>query len=149
MLRHDEGEKLKIYKDSEGYYTVGIGHLITKNPDYKEAVRILGSETITQERSVQLFNEDVQEAVRGINRSVLNKSYTKMNEARQAALVNMVFQLGLQGVLGFKKMLSCLDSGNYQEAAREALDSRWAKQTPNRAQRVTDVLSTGTFDAYR
>ncbi len=71
-----------------------------------------------------------------------------MNGPRRAALVNMVFQLGLTGVLKFRKMIQYLKVGNYEAAADEGLDSKWARQTPNRARRVTEVIRTGTFSSY-
>jgi len=56
------------------------------------------------------------------------------------ALLNMAYQLGVSGLLNFSKMLTALQAGDREEAAREALDSLWAKQTPNRARRVALLL---------
>lgn len=58
----------------------------------------------------------------------------------QRALVNMAYQLGVSGLLNFRKMLSALQIGDRAEAARQALDSRWARQTPNRANRVAAMI---------
>ena len=65
---------------------------------------------------------------------------------RRAALVAMVFQLGMPTVLKFKKMLAALEQGNWLEAADQALDSRWARQTPSRAKWVAEILKTGEMD---
>lgn len=154
MLRHDEGEKLELYKDSEGFWTIGIGRLITKNPSYQEALGVLSSYTgdmtgrITQVQSEKFLTEDILRATRSIERSVLNKTYNQLNDARRMALVNMVFQLGLSGVLGFKKMIHHLQLGNWSAVAAEALDSKWARQTPNRARRVATVIKTGSLGVY-
>ncbi|WP_205955106.1 glycoside hydrolase family protein [Pantoea stewartii] len=149
MLKYDEGERLELYKDTEGYWTIGIGRLVTKSPSKADAIRILGGSTITKEQSEQMFNEDIQKALRGVQLSTLNSTYIKLDEARRSALVNMVFQLGLTGVQAFKKMIQHLDLGNWSAAASEALDSKWAKQTPNRAYRVTQVIKTGSFKFYQ
>lgn len=62
---------------------------------------------------------------------------------RQAALVQMAYQLGVGGLLGFKKMLWCMEHGRYKQAAAEALDSLWARQTPKRARRVALMIREG------
>ncbi|MFP8558266.1 glycoside hydrolase family protein [Klebsiella michiganensis] len=155
MLRFDEGEKLQVYKDTEGYWTIGIGHLLTKNPSKELAISSLDKElnrvtsgVISKSESERLFSLDTSRALQDISRSELSSIYIQMSGPRRAALVNMVFQLGLNGVLNFKKMISYLKAQNYPAAADEALDSRWARQTPNRAKRVTDVIRTGTFNSY-
>ena len=54
----------------------------------------------------------------------------------------MGFQLGIGGLLGFRKMWAALERSDYAQAAEEALDSRWAEQTPNRAQEVAEWIRT-------
>lgn len=70
MLRFDEGEKLQVYKDTEGYWTVGIGHLLTKNPTKEQAIACLDKElnrvtsgVISKPESEQLFNQDTSRAL--------------------------------------------------------------------------------------
>ena len=62
------------------------------------------------------------------------------DEDVQRALANMVYQLGVQGVCNFRLMLEALEDGDRVEAADEALDSRWAEQTPKRAWRVANLI---------
>ncbi|HDZ1527099.1 TPA: glycoside hydrolase family protein, partial [Klebsiella pneumoniae] len=148
-------EKLKLYKDTEGYWTIGIGHLVTKNPSKEQAIACLDKElnrvtsgVISKSESEQLFNLDISRALRDIERSELSSIYIQTNGPRRAALVNLTFQLGLAGVLKFRKMIQYLKVGNYEAAADEGLDSKWARQTPNRARRVSEVIRTGTFSSY-
>jgi lysozyme len=68
-----------------------------------------------------------------------------MSEARQNALANMCFQLGINRLLGFKNALTLLQAGRWDAAAREFMDSKWAVQVPKRAQRVTDLIRKGEF----
>ena len=68
-----------------------------------------------------------------------------MNDARQNALANMAFQLGLDKLLKFKKTLDLLKTGRWDASANEAMDSDWARQCPNRAKRVTDMIRKGEF----
>ena len=63
--------------------------------------------------------------------------FNELSEQRQAALINMAFQLGTKGLLGFKKMLAALSDKDYETAYREGLNSKWAKSdTPKRAEKV-------------
>ena len=68
-----------------------------------------------------------------------------MNPDRQAIVLNMGYQLGVTGLFNFKRMWIAFDEGDYVKAAKEALDSRWAKQTPERAKRVAMVIETGNI----
>jgi lysozyme len=63
-----------------------------------------------------------------------------LSPTRQNALIEMAYQLGVNGCLNFMRMWSALEQGNYQQAYLEALDSRWAKQTPRRAKTVAEKL---------
>ncbi|CAH0149635.1 hypothetical protein SRABI106_00415 [Rahnella aquatilis] len=155
MLRFDEGLKLELYKDTEGYWTIGVGSLITKLQSKIEAIKIMDkilsrstNGKITPQESEILFNKGIQNALRGIQSTTLSETHKMMDEPRRMALMNMVYQLGIAGVLGFRKMINHLNAGNYRAASLEALNSKWARQTPNRARRVTAVMSTGTFNSY-
>ena len=68
-----------------------------------------------------------------------------MNDARQNALANMAFQMGIDKLMKFKNTLVLLKSGRWEAAADEAMNSDWARQTPNRAKRVTDMIRKGEF----
>lgn len=78
MLRFDEGLKLTVYTDTEGYWTVGIGHLLTKLKDKSEAIRILdnlvGRKTngvITEAEARKIFEGDVKKAIQQIHSSTI------------------------------------------------------------------------------
>lgn len=152
MIRYDEGEKLELYKDTEGYWTIGVGHLLTKDPSIERAKDQLEvsikrrTDTITHDESLKLLEKDLERTVRDVMTIEVIKT---LDDARQKALANMVFQLGLNGVKQFKKMIQALEQKDYTRAATEAMNSRWARQTPNRARRVTDVIRKGDFTAYK
>lgn len=98
--------------------------------------------------AVQLLNTDVNSTLRKLSKTELHPVYIRIDTVRRSALINMCFQLGVSGVCQFKKFLGYMAVGDYQNAADEALDSRWARQTPNRAKRVTDVIRYGDFRSY-
>jgi GH24 family phage-related lysozyme (muramidase) len=158
MLRIDEGLKLTVYKDTEGFWTVGIGHLLTKNPSYDVAVRELDKlisrktgGTITQREAEAIFAKDVDIAISGIlKNATLKPVYDSLNgdEPRQAALVNMVFQMGVAGVASFTNSMTLIRAKSWDKAATNLAQSKWYKQTPNRAKRVIATFKTGTWKAY-
>lgn len=156
MLRIDEGCKLELYKDTEGFWTIGIGQLITKNPSYNvardELDRLMGrvcNGRITQQEAENLFNSSVEKARKGIlTNATLKPVYDVLDEIRRCALINMVFQMGVAGVAGFTNSLRMLKEKRWDDAAVNLAKSRWYNQTPNRAKRVIATFKTGTWKAY-
>ena len=71
--------------------------------------------------------------------------WQKLNEVRQFVLVDMCFNMGLAKLTTFKKMLHALKQQDYQAAAREMLDSRWAGQVGHRAQELASMMKTGEY----
>lgn len=133
QLTVDEGRVRWAYKDSEGYWTIGIGCLI----DQAKGGGL---------RDVEIdfiFNNRVEEKRRELASKFPWTS--TLDDARLGALLNMCFQMGVDGVAGFPAMLRCLHENDFNGAYHEALDSLWAKQTPERAKRVAKQLQTGVW----
>lgn len=156
MLSQDEGLKLNVYKDTLGYWTVGIGHLLTKVDDKALAIKNLDAlvarptnGSITASEANRIFQKDVAVAKTSLQSKGLGVLLQSLNEPRQAALINMSFQLGAGGVAQFKKSMSLLASGKFEQAAVELKNSTWYTQTKNRATRVIETFRTGTWDAYQ
>lgn len=133
QLRRDEGEILHAYKDSLGYITIGVGRLIDK--------RRGGG--ITPEESAYLLANDIEKKRIGIEKNL--PWYGQLDDARKGVLLNMAFQMGITGLLGFKNTLEMVRKGDYEGAARGMLNSKWAKQTPNRAHRLSRQMATGEW----
>lgn len=156
MLRIDEGYDSKIYKDTEGFWTIGIGHLLTRDPSLDVAKRELDklvgrpcNGQITQKEAEAIFSKDVDKATRGIlANATLKPVYDVLDAVRRCALVNMVFQMGVAGVAGFPASMRLLKAGQCDAAAKELANSKWYRQTPNRAKRVIATFKTGTWKAY-
>jgi lysozyme len=66
---------------------------------------------------------------------------TEQPQEIQNVLIEMAYQLGVNGLLKFKKTLALIKQGKYKEASIEMLDSKWAKQTPRRAKELSERLS--------
>jgi lysozyme len=83
------------------------------------------------------------------SRKLVSEAMAKCNDARTDVLLSMAYQLGVEGVLQFKNMLSALASEKFDDAANAMLNSLWARQTPGRARRHAEVMRSGTYDVYR
>lgn len=132
-LRGEEGEVLSEYKDHLGYSTIGVGRLIDKRK----------GGGITTEEAAYLLGNDVDKVTAQLNKRL--PWWTKLDEARQGVLVNMAFQMGVDGLLGFKNTLNMIKAGQYESAARGMLQSKWAQQTPSRAKRMAEQMRTGVW----
>jgi len=133
QLRRDEGEVLHAYQDHLGFWTIGVGILI----DNRKGGGLLPeeSEFIFNNR-LRLINEALSKRIPWIS---------KLDPARRGVLINMAYQMGIDGLLGFKKTLATVESGHYQKAAAEMLGSKWAQQTPARAHRLSQQMRTGEW----
>tara|TARA_E500000318_G_C3519632_1_gene195805 strand:+ start:578 stop:1015 length:438 start_codon:yes stop_codon:yes gene_type:complete len=130
-IKIHEGFCDTVYKDTLGKRTIGYGHLCTDNEEWKDG------KAYTIEYLNDVFEGDFNEAVRQTEQLIGNLVLHK--EANEI-IIEMVFQLGMSGVSKFKKMWAALKDQNYTEAANQMLDSKWAKQTPNRAKDLSEIM---------
>jgi lysozyme len=133
QLRRDEGEILHVYPDSLGYWSIGVGRLLDK--------RRGGG--ITPEESEYLLNNDITRKSGELDYRL--PWWRDLDEARQGVILNMAFQLGVDGLLSFKNTLEYVRTKQYKKAASEMLNSKWASQTPLRAQRLSRQMETGVW----
>ena len=136
MLLYEEGRKNKPYKDSEGFWTGGIGHKMT-DTELKDCSGFIPDSLIDR-----WYDSDTAKAA---NSAKKYSWFKDLNEPRQAVIISMIFQMGEAGFADFKKTISFISKGNFQAAATEMLDSKWAKQTLNRAKRHTRQMRTGEW----
>ena len=133
-VKKHEGYRNKVYLDTLGKRTVGVGHLCVEDfwEDDKE---------YEEDFLMGILQKDLQGAIDKAEDLINNcPSGGKANISDDAKIliIEMVFQLGGNGVSKFRKMWQALqqDPPDYAEASVQMLDSRWAKQTPNRAQEM-------------
>ena len=139
QIKRHEGEVLEIYEDSLGYKTLGIGHLCkAEDPEYTWEV----GTPVTQE-VVDLYYKDdfVTHLAEAIHIFGSEEGFYNLPEDIQHVLVNMCFNLGGTRLSKFKNMIKALQNRDYKLANIEMLDSRWAKQTPNRAKELSDHMA--------
>ena len=127
-LKYFHDNKFWTYKDSLEFETIGYGHLLHVGEKY--------SDGITIEQAESLLDQDILIAVHNVE--TLN---IWLPDEWKDFLVIMMFQLGLGGVQQFKKLLVALKEKDYPEAIRQAKDSLWSNQTPNRVDAMIAVLT--------
>lgn len=127
-LVRDEGWREELYEDHLGYLTIGYGFLVDPRKGGK-LPRPVADFWLRWE--VGRRREELERAL---------PWFAGLPTGVQIALLNMAYQLGVPGLLKFRRMLAALEMGRREEAAEEALDSLWARQTPGRAQRVAAAI---------
>ncbi len=133
MLEAEEGRVSYAYPDSLGYLTIGIGRLIDKRKGGR----------LTDREIDYLLANDIAEKTAEVLKSL--PWIMQLDEARRAVLLGMAFQMGTAGLLGFKNTLELVRTGEYKAAGRGMMQSRWAEQTPTRAQRMAQQMETGLW----
>ena len=134
QLRRDEGTKATAYQDHLGFLTIGVGRLI----DSRKPGAGLRPDEIDY-----LLKNDIADRVTALTKAL--PWFDRLDEARRGVLINMAFQLGTAGLLGFKSTLALVAAGKYAESAEQMLKSKWATQTPARAKRLADQMKTGVW----
>lgn len=131
----DEGIEFKIYLDHLGLPTFGIGHLITESDE--EHGQPVGT-PVSEDRVMDAFEEDVQVVLEDCER--LYSDFYELPEEVQLIIANMMFNMGRPRLSQFKGMKREVDARDWEAAAAEMLDSRWARQVPNRANRLIERM---------
>ena len=138
----EEGFREKPYLCSEGYPTYGYGKKIGKKG---ESLDKYAHMSITKAEAFNLFSDFANNIIDSLS---TKDWFVKQDVDRQVILISMCYQMGVSKVGKFKNMIDGLSVGDYAKAEREALDSRWARQTPKRAHRHAKVLRTGNLAEF-
>jgi len=125
-IKRHEGLNLFVYQDTQGHDTLGYGHLLSRG--------------ITPAAAEFILHEDISSAYQ---QARMLRGFDGLQPARQAVLVEMVFNMGYARVKMFRKMLAALAEKDYKRAAREMLNSRWAAQVGYRAQELAEQMEKG------
>ena len=159
ILRYEEGVRPEIYKDHLGLDTIGIGFCLQRIVIPGRIKKIweaeMGKELSENYHAWppmpdRVMDEWLEDILHG-NLKLLTAYpeqadvYSRLSNCRQDALQSMIYQLGVKGVLNFKNMWKALKAEDYEKAAKEAMDSKWARQTPNRAQRHAYMIETDRY----
>lgn len=128
LLVQHESYKQFPYTDTTGHLTIGIG-------------RNISDRGISTTEALYLLDDDIIYFTSKLNHHL--SFFSSLNENRQIALIDMCFNLGIQGFLGFNNTIAALEAENYQLASECMLDSKWAEQVGQRATTLAGIVRTG------
>ena len=129
LIKKHEGLRLEPYKCTAGKITIGYGRNLEDNG-------------ISKTEAEQMLNNDIQNCY---SECIKLPCWNKINEARQAVLIDMCFNLGIARLKGFKKMLAALTRADYKTASKEMLDSKWAVEVKSRALELSKIMEKGVI----
>lgn len=130
QLERHEDKRLKPYRDTVGKLTIAIG-------------RNLDDVGIYPDEAELMFKNDADRVERELNTV---SEYRSLNSVRQVVIANMCFNLGFYGLLNFKRMWAAIGRQDYERAAAEMLDSKWAHQVGYRAKELAEIMRNGTVN---
>lgn len=130
LLIKQEGKMNYPYEDTTGHISIGVGRNLTDRG-------------LSDSEVLMLLNNDLAISVTELTTAF--PWFAELNEARQDALISMHYNLGLPRMSKFRKTLKLLEDGEFQAAALEMLDSRWADQVGQRAKDLSKMIATGEY----
>lgn len=141
QIKHHEGVRLAVYDDAtgdpvgkgytmKGYPTIGVGRLLTSGRG------------ITEAEANYLLMNDINDVMAEADKF---EWYHRLDTARKAVVISMIFNMGLPRFSKFEKTIGFLATGMYNEAADEMLNSRWAEQVGRRAVDLSEQMRTGEW----
>jgi lysozyme len=137
LIKFQEGFRQYAYDDKTGAPPVETGVLTIGFG------RNLISRGITLDEANILLSNDIQYFIQKLQ--AYFTPFAKLDDVRQAVLISMAFNIGINGLLKFKDMLNYLSKGQFDNARNAMLNSDWAKQVPSRANQLSSMMSTGNW----
>lgn len=130
MVAKHEGYMATLYRCSAGKLTIGYGYNLDAGMPEDEAALLMrfriGKIRMELAKKLQWFPE--------------------LNDARKSALIDMAYQMGVSGLLAFKRALGAMRQGDYATAKKELLDSKWARSdSPTRAKEIAEIIYRGEY----
>jgi lysozyme len=142
MIAYEEGWRAKPYLCSENYPTIGYGFKLSSRRGRLDCYDFELPQTAGDAWLQALLDKQQQQV---LQEPLLRQALRHSDAARSAVVHSMIYQMGVQGVLRFRMMLAAMAQLDWTRAAEEMLDSRWAEQTPSRAQRHALQMHTGRW----
>jgi len=133
LLSLHEGRVPYAYQDSLGYWTIGVGHLIDRAKGGRLPEDIIDL----------LLDHDIEEHSEALYRAL--PWVRELDEVRRSVLIDMAFNLGVAGLLKFKRTLKAVQDRDYTPASVYMLQSLWARQVGSRSKRLSLMMRTGQW----
>lgn len=133
LIKQHEGFRTHLYLCTSGKKTIGYGRNISDNG-------------ISVDEAELMLKNDIAGCVSDLRANI--EGFEELDGNRKAALLDLCFNMGINKLLGFKKMLAALKAGQFETAAEELLDSRYAQQVGKRAKTISEIIRTGELPDY-
>lgn len=124
-LQRDEGLRLKLYRDTRGNWLIGYG-------------RNLAGRGISRDEAMLLLQNDILACQGDLDKHL--RWWRRLSDLRQMAMLSLCYNLGIYGLKEFEIALKAMESGRYRDAARQFMNSKWARQVGDRARRITHII---------
>lgn len=121
LIKH-EGSEQYAYEDSLGYITVGIGRCLDRRK----------GKGLSKREQLYLLQNDIDDCKRQLDPFVW---YQNLDDVRKCVMIELCFNLGIHGLMGFKKMIAAIKKNDFETAMMELLDSKWATQVGKERQK--------------
>lgn len=128
LLIGHEGFSQFPYEDTTGHITIGFGRNLTDRG-------------ISHHEALTFLDNDIDYFIVKLNHHLA--FFDRLDDIRRMVLIDMCFNVGIRGLLDFKNMLAAIEEGNYELAAEEMMDSKWASQVKGRASQLAYMMRTG------
>lgn len=133
LIRH-EAKRRFAYKCTSNAITIGVGRNIDPNK---------GGIGLSDDEVMYLLRNDIKRVYEELDSNL--PWFSELDEVRQDVLQDMCFNMGITRFMKFRKMLAAVELGDYNRAAEEMIDSRWAEQVKGRAVRLADMMRKGEY----
>ena len=130
MIKHHEGKRLEVYKDTVGKDTIGYGHLVKPGEDF--------SKGITDQQADEMFDKDFEHHVKGARTT---PGYNLADQRRKQAMVDLAYNMGPNWHKTWPKFSAAAKSGDWKTAAKELQNSKWYKQVGNRGNTIVNMIA--------
>lgn len=149
FIEENEGRRDRVYKDTVGHLTIGVGFNLDR-AGARNAIEQLGVNfedvragrvTLTNDQINQLLATDITKTRLDVKK--VFPEFDSYSPQRQAALTDMMFNLGSTRFRGFRNMIAAIKEGDWEKAAEQAEDSRWFSQVARRGPLITNMLRNG------
>lgn len=168
-LKKEEGVYYHLYPDHLQKWTIGVGRNvedagltlteqlllfneeIAENNTQKGRDRLISylqdrKIILTQNQCDILLNNDVEKRMGYFNGI---DWYNDLSNARKLVILDMSFQMGINGLLKFKKMIEAIKKSNFTEAAVEMKNSEWYRKYTTRAKQLVKIMHTDIYEKYQ
>ena len=133
IIRDEGGYQQYAYQDSLGLWTIGYGRCVDRKR----------GKGISETEAALLLDNDIRDTTGDLLTAL--PWVANLDEPRRGVLINMTFNLGIMGLLGFKATLTAIQASDWDAAAQHMLDSKWATQVGQRATRLANQMKTGEW----